>query len=230
MKRTYISPEFDYKPIFGSFNMQESSSFFGSKMMEIEDKVDIKNDNLIYHQLLTGEQIDESSELNLPQIIYDATLNKEFNHTIELDPNQSDFDKENSAQWKIRIEMKDILRNHIFAILKNKRTFEGLKNEMVISGGVDYATLDYINKNIISRYGLKSIDFFVEYLDLCGDGTLQYKNVYDKLIESTTTKTTKSEIFNISVDQTYLDVRFRQEKPAYAWSFKYYFNIYFEKL
>jgi len=229
MKRTYISPEFDYKPIFGSFNMQESSSFFGSKMMEIVDSLDIENDNLIYHQLITGEQIDESSELNLPQIIYDATLNKEFNHTMELDLYQSDFDKENSAKWKIRIEIKDILRNHIFATLKNKRTFEGLRNEMTIFGGVDNAMFDYINKNVISRYGFVKIDFFVDYLDLCGDGTLQYKNVYDKQIESDTTKTIKIESA-VSIDQTYLDLIFRQEKPAYAWSYKYYFNIYFEKL
>ena len=46
MRRTYISPEFDYKPIFGTMNMLEQSSFFGSKMLEIEDKIDIKNENI----------------------------------------------------------------------------------------------------------------------------------------------------------------------------------------
>ena len=45
MRRTYISPEFDYKPVYGSLTMEETSVFFGSKMIKIEDSVDILNEN-----------------------------------------------------------------------------------------------------------------------------------------------------------------------------------------
>ena len=37
MKRSYISPEVNYKPYRGTNNMLEERSFFGSKMMDIED-------------------------------------------------------------------------------------------------------------------------------------------------------------------------------------------------
>jgi hypothetical protein len=229
MKRTYISPEFDYKPVYGTLTMEESGVFFGSKMIKIENNVDILNENLIYHQLTTGEQLDEASELNLPQVIYDSTLNKKFNHTLTLDLNQTDYTKENSAKWNMRIEMRDILTNHLFAILKNKRSFEGLKADMVLTGSVDASIYDYILKNILSRYGLKKLELFIDYVDLCNDDTLQYANVYDFNIESPDKKV-QTFTQEISPDNKYLDIAFNQSKPAYAWSFKYYFNLYFEKL
>jgi hypothetical protein len=229
MRRTYISPEFDYKPVYGSLTMEETSVFFGSKMIKIEDSVDILNENLIYNQLNTGEQIDESSELNLPQIIYDSTLNKKFNHKISLDLDQTDFQKENSAKWEARIELRDILTNHLFAILKNARTFEGLKNDMVLSGGVDSSIYDYIIKNILSRYSYTKMDLFLEYIDLCNDDTLQYAVVYDYNIEKAEKKFEKFSQ-EVSPDGKFLDISFNQEKPAYAFSFRYYFNLYFEKL
>jgi hypothetical protein len=229
MKRTYISPEFDYKPVYGSFTMEETSVFFGSKMLKIENYIDILNENLIYNQLNTGEQIDESSELNLPQIIYDTTLNKKFNHTILLDLDQTEFQKENSAKWEARIELRDILTNHLFAILKNARTFEGLKIDMVLNGDVDSSIYDYITKNIISRYSYTKMDLFLEYIDLCNDDTLQYAVKYDYNIEKPQNKTEKF-LQEVSSDGNFLNISFNQEKPAYAFSFRYYFNLYFEKL
>lgn len=229
MKRTYISPEFDYKPIFGTFDMQESPSFFGAKLMDIEDKIEIKNSNLSYNQLASGEQLDLASENNLPRIVYDTTINKSLNHSLELDPNQSDFDKENSAKWIFRIEIRDILRNHLFALLKNARTFEGIRRGYVINGDVDSAIFDYINKNILNRYELRETELFISYTDLCGDNTLQWGNVWDKFIESESTKQKKF-LSQISQDERFLTLNFTQEKPAFNFSFRYYFNLYYEKI
>ena len=85
MRRNYISPEFQYDQVYGTFKMSEDSAFFGSKMLEIEDSINILSDNLIYNQLSTNEQIDESTEKNLPEIVYDATVDKGINHKLELD-------------------------------------------------------------------------------------------------------------------------------------------------
>jgi hypothetical protein len=232
MRRTYISPEFDYTPQYGTYVMAESPTFFGSKMMDIEDSLDITDENLIYNQLLTGEQLDEASESNLPQIIYDSTINKLFNHSLEIQVNQTPFDLENSAKWIFKIEIEDILRNHIFALLKKNRTFEGIKRTFLPNGDIDSAIFSYINKNILNRYGLNeklAVDLFIDYIDLCGDGTLQYKNEYDKFIESDGTKVKKIAT-QVSADNKILTINFSQEKPAYNFSFKYYFNLYFVKL
>jgi hypothetical protein len=81
MRRTYISPEFEYKKVHGSLNMLEQSTFFGSKMLEISDKIEILNENVVYFQLPNGEQLNLEAEKNLPQVVYDTVLDKQTNHS-----------------------------------------------------------------------------------------------------------------------------------------------------
>jgi hypothetical protein len=52
MRRSYISPEFEYNRVFGTLNMKEESSFFGSKMLEIEDSLELHNQGIVYFQNL----------------------------------------------------------------------------------------------------------------------------------------------------------------------------------
>ncbi len=138
MRRTYISPEFEYNKVYGTFNMKEQSSFFGSKMLEIDDMISIKNDNIIYYQLSNGEQIDIRSESGIyPQIIYDAVLDKKTNHTIIIDESQTEYEKSQNARWIVDIQIQNILRNYIFATLKKFRTFEGVRNNMTINNSIN---------------------------------------------------------------------------------------------
>jgi len=229
MRRNYISPEFQYNNVYGTFKMSEDSAFFGSKMLEIEDSINILSDNLVYNQLSTNEQLDESTEKNLPDIIYDANVDKSVNHKLELDLNQTESQKRGQAKWILSIELKTILNNYIFATMKKYRTFEGVRNSMVVSNNVDSAIYDYINKNVYSRYKLSKVDFFLSPVDLCGDGTLQYENEFDQFVESDSSKITDFQT-QTSFDGTEVKLLFSQKKNAEEFSFKYYFNLYFEKL
>jgi hypothetical protein len=229
MRRTYISPEFDYKPIFGTMNMLEQSSFFGSKMLEIEDKIDIKNENIIFYQLNTKEQLDFDAERNLPQIIYDAVNDKGINHVLFIDESQTQTDMNNNTKWIADIEIQKILRNYLFATMKKYRTFEGVRNNMTISNNVDSALYEYIDRNVLSRYKFTKVEMFIKYIDILTVGGLRYKNIYDAGIEGSTSLFTK---IQTETDANDLDIRikFYQEKPSSQYSFKYYYNIYFEKL
>ena len=229
MRRNYISPEFQYDQVYGTFKMSEDSAFFGSKMLEIEDSINILSDNLVYNQLSTNEQIDESTEKNLPEIVYDATVDKGVNHKIELDLNQTDAQKKTQAKWILTIELKTIINNYIFATLKKYRTFEGVRNSIVLSNNVDIAIYDYINRNVYSRYKLLRVEFFILPVDLCGDGTLQYSNEFDQFIESDKNKITDFQT-QTSSDGSEIRLLFAQKNNAEEFSFKYYFNLYFEKL
>ena len=53
-----MSPEYSNTQIYGTFNMVEESNFFGAKMLEVEDSIYVSNQNIIYYQRPTGEQID----------------------------------------------------------------------------------------------------------------------------------------------------------------------------
>jgi hypothetical protein len=47
MRRTYISPEYQKRAVYGTLNMVEESTFFGAKMLEIEDTISIDNQDII---------------------------------------------------------------------------------------------------------------------------------------------------------------------------------------
>ena len=169
MNRNYISPEFEYKQVFGTLKMTEDVSFFSSKMLEIEDSLNVLSDNLIYYQLDTNEQLDEDTEKSLPEIIYDATVDKKSNHTIMLDLNQTAQQKLDKARWIIEIDLKKILRNYIFALLKKNRTFNGVRNTMVISNNVntsitESALVQLSRISLTSVAVTRAIYFLLSYL------------------------------------------------------------------
>jgi hypothetical protein len=229
MRITSISPEFIYQKVNGTFNMVEHSSFFGSKMLEIDDSISIKNDNIIYYEQSNGEQLDANVESALPQIVYNAVDDKRNNQILKLDDAQTDEQKQGNARWILDIQIQSVLRDYIFATMKKWRTFEGVKNNMTISNSVDSAIKEYIDKNVLNRYKFSKIEFFLQSVDLISVGGLKYNNQYDPTIESSTTLYTK---FSTETDANDLDIRlkFYQELPANLNAFKYYFNLYFEKL
>jgi len=209
--------------------MLEKSSFFGSKMLNIDSSISIKNDNIIYYQNANGEQIDLNSEKSLPQILYDAVIDKKNNHTITLDASQTDAQKDGSASWILDIQIKSVLRDYLFATMKKWRTFEGVLNNMTLNNSVDSAIYDYLDKNILSRYKYSRVELFYQPVDLLNVGGLKYDNQFDVSIESSSTLFSK---FQTNTDSTDIDLKltFSQNMPADYYSFNYYYNLYFEKI
>jgi hypothetical protein len=229
MRRNYISPEFDYVPVYGTLNMEEESSFFGSKMLEITDSVFIGNENLIYYQNINNEQLDLEKEDDFPPIIYNTLDDKKTNHRLALDDSQTDAEKNSFAKWILTINLKTLLRNYIFATLKKYRTFEGVSNEMAVNQNVDYAIKDYIERNVLNRYKFSRVDLYILPVDLLTIAGLKYGNTWDSVIEQDKYKFTK---FSTITDPKSIDVKlyFSQELSASQYAFRYYFNLYFEKL
>ena len=229
MRRNYISPEFMYQEVYGSYNMREQSSFFGSKMIDIVDNMSITNENLIYYQLPTGEQVDLTSERSLSPIVYDQSSDKGNYHTLSLVENQTDFLKNDNANWTITIDLKRIFTNDIFATLKSRRTFEGVLVTMTKDSDVNSAINKYIEYNIKSRYKFTRVEFFLEYESLLSSNSLKYGNKFDKTIEKKENIFTKFQA-ETEFDDSKVKLNFAQQKPAGQFIFKYYFNLYFEKL
>lgn len=228
MRRNYISPEFKYVNINGTMNMTEQTSFFGSKMLDIQDSISILNENLIYYQDQNREQLNFSLEKNLDPIVYSSVNDKSSNHIIKSDESQSSIQLTSNTKWNIEIDLNKILSNYIFATLKKYRTFEGVKNNMTIFNNTDSAINDYILKNVINRYKYKSVDFFVDYKPFSDDGSMKYKNTFDEIMNSSLITKKIQSILNES--QGKLNIIFNQEKSSASYNFNYYFNLYFEKI
>lgn len=229
MRRSYISPEYLSKSVYGTLNMLEESTFFGAKMLEIEDSISIDVLDIIYYQNQNGEQLDLSIESSLTSIVYSSSLDKKSNHTLVLDPSQPKYQLDNNTRWILIIDLKTIITDYLFATLKKYRTFEGIKNDMNIYANTDTAIKSYINYNILNRYRYKGIQLYVNYEDLRNQTSLRYNNIWKSSIISTNNLLTKLQT-ETEFDESSIKVTFNQEKPSSTYRFDYYFNIIFEKI
>lgn len=226
MRRNYISPEFVNSKIYGSFNSYEESNFFGSKMLEIEDLVDIIDQNIIYYQNSKNEQIDANVETAQNATIYSSSENKNQNHVLTIDDSQLDTQKKSNTRWLLDIDLKSILTEFVFANVKKERTFQSLTNDMVVSKDVNVFIRNYITNNVLDRYKLSNIDLYVDYLDLKSEDNFQYENLFDK---RTLNKLTRFQT-ETNYNSTKTRLTFNQEQTSKDWSFKYLFNLKFVKI
>jgi len=232
MRRDYISPEFDYSRTFGTYDMTETSSLFGSKMLEIEDELDLHNQSIIYYQNLQKEQIDISVESSLPAIIYSVSDDKKSKHTLSINETQNEFQRNGNTKYILTIQLEELLMGYIFATLKNSRTFEGVRNKMCRKNDIDGSISEYIIKNILNRYKLDKIDLYLKYNDLRSQTALRFSNKWSVDTDSISTNNyllKKLEI-DTSFDRSSAKINFNQEKSSQSYNFDYYFKLNFKKI
>ena len=229
MRRTYISPEFKTNNVYGTYNMVEESNFFGAKMLEIEDSILIANQNIIYYQKPNGEQLDFDTETTIESTIYSSSEDKLSNHKLTIDETQTKYSLDNNTRWIIDINLKSILTNYLYAELKRYRTFESIKSDMTIYNDVNVAIKKYIDFNVLNRYKLSTIDFYVNYTDLRNQNVLRYKNIWDQNTFKPEYKLSKIQTVS-DYNQNTLRVLFNQEKPSSTYKFNYFFNLTFVKI
>ena len=229
MRRTYISSEYSNTKTYGTFNMIEESNYFGSKMLEIEDNIYIENQNIIYYQRPSGEQINLSAETSIDSPVYSASSDKEKNHSLKIDESQTNYQKENSTKWIMDIKINDVLSNFLFANLKRYRTFEGMKTSLTRANDVNTTIREYIDKNVSNRYKLSKIDLYIKYKDLRSQNVLRFKNTWNSTIGIDSNKFQKIQT-ETAFDGSNIKLLFNQEQPSTQYSFEYYFNILFEKI
>jgi len=232
MRRTYISPEFEYKKVYGTFNMKEESSFFGSKMLEIDDILELTDQSLVYYQNPNSEQLDlDIEKLTLP-IVYSVSDYSKANQTLLIDDSQSEFQKNSNTRYTLTINLATILEEFLFATLKQYRTFEGVSNSMCYSGDVNFSMKQYILKNVVDRYRFNRIELFLNYIDLRDQNIRRFNNTWASnpgivAVESNKLKNLQTET---EYDFSSIRVTFSQQRSSQLFSFEYYFKLYWEKL
>jgi hypothetical protein len=228
MRRAYISPEFNYSGQFGTKNMIEETSFFGSKMLYIQDYISVTNQNIVYYQTKDNEQLDFVLEKNISPIVYSSIQDKKNNHTLILDPAQSDSQKNSNAKWNVKINLQSILSDYIFATLKHYRTFEGTKNSMTSYNDINSSIKEYISKNVLNRYGFSTIEFYIQYQSFSETGTLRFDNTFTEINNSA--YFIKQLQASLDDKQKVLNVTFNQANDSKLYNFNYYYNLYFERI
>ena len=229
MRRSYISPEYTESSIYGTFNMIEESNFFSAKMLEVEETINISNQNIIYYQRSTGEQIDISIESSLPSQVYSASDNMKTRQSIIMDPTQLGYQKEGNTKWVVTVDLKNILIDYLFAVMKRYRTFEGISNNLTRTNDVNTAIRQYISSNVLNRYKFSKLDLYISYKDLMQQNVLRYKNTWNPNAVSDANLLKKAQK-DLAFDESELKIFFTQENSSAQYNFEYYFNILFEKI
>lgn len=229
MRRSYISPEYQNNSVYGTFNMLEESTFFGAKMIDVDESINIDTQDIIYYQKESLEQLDFSVESSLTSIVYSSSIDKLNNHKLILDPTQQSYQLDNNTRWILSIDLDNILNNYLFATLKKYRSFEGVKNDMTLYNDVNIAMMNYIKLNITNRYKYSGIELYVEYDNLRNQNILKYDNKWMSKIITPNNRLTKIQN-EIEYDQSSIRIIFNQDKPSSQYKFNYYFNILFEKI
>ncbi|HQA20033.1 MAG TPA: hypothetical protein PLT15_04415 [Bacilli bacterium] len=211
--------------------MKEESTFFGSKMLEIDDIVEVNNQGIIFYQNSKNEQIDLDIEKSLSPVVYSASDDKKINHTLVIDDSQSEIQRNNLTKYIITINLKSILENYIFATLKQYRTFEGVKNTMCYTKDVNFSIKEYVIKNILDRYKFDKVELYIRYIDLREQNVRRFVNTW-----YTSNDIISSEYLNNKIqtdtefNQSSVQVLFNQEKSSQQYSFEYYFKLFWVKL
>jgi hypothetical protein len=221
----------------GTKNMKTIKSYFGSTLIDIEDEIIIDNISLQY-QDINGYQNYDIGNLNNNETnkYINLTELKLKNHTIGLQ-NQNITHLENNSKWEINLKLKDILREYLFAKIKESRSFKTVKQENTKNDDINLAIYNFINYNILNRYQLNRIDFYLKYVEIKSSNifnrnNIQYNPIFDENLYNIQYLIKDYKI--IKKDQfenlTPIKIQYNQTKSSKDFKFDYYFNIIFSKI
>jgi hypothetical protein len=254
MKENLILKKFVKEPVNGTFNLLEEISFFSAKIMDIEDDISITDLSVQYfqewyqvtdpndpvQQELSKNNGYQFYELNLFEedlFILDTVALKFDHHTITK-MQQNDLDNKYNTRWEIIVDIKSILREYLFAKIKEQRTFKSLKYSNFMNNNINESIRQYINLNLLDRYKFNGVDLYINYIDIKNNSVYnnltlkQYDPVYDSSIELPENLVANA---NVQINN-YIDpistvrITYFQTMPSTNYKFEYYFNIKYQKI
>lgn len=238
MKSDLIITRFKTQPIIGTMEANEARTFFGSKMVDVEDSVLIDDSKIQYSELFSSGGTTNNGyqfyvDIDQLESIYLVSLTdlKNSYHTISL-VSQSSLDLQNNTQWTITIDWRSVLNQYIFYKLKNRRTFKSIRYTDVLGQNINLFINQYIIDNLTNRYQFSQLNFYVQYLDL--ENGLQFSNP-NLLFDPIYTIDAKSDANLIkNANSTVLDdlliVNYKQTQSSAKMKFNYYFDLIFTKI
>lgn len=187
MKKHPIVQEYKNEDIHGLEIMKEQANFLTSKMMDIEDIVnityyicpqDIEKYNRGVDPAYVGNNINSVIE-KFYETKYKFGFDKIKKDNIELteDDKQRLDESSHNTTWKFRLNSKGLLRDYLFNefYINNRENsvFTDLETYINNNGLSNYRindiVYDYIDSNVIDKYRFKQFKLYVKYYELSQD-------------------------------------------------------------
>lgn len=226
----------------GTMNMKERKSFFGSKMMDIEDDIIIDNRSIQYSEVTSTDNYGyqyfdvalSETEDNITNSLND--LKKKY-HTISTQT-QDLFNLKYNTKWVIDVDAQNILRDYLFYKIKEARSFKTIKRENTKRKDINLSIYDYVDYNIIDRYMLTSVDLYINYLDIVTDSSVVKPNIKqydiqfdDGIYDSSYYVKDFNLIKNDNIESLgNIKIIYSQIKNSDRYRMDYYFNLVYQKI
>jgi len=238
MKSDLIISRYKTEKIIGTKSSYDARTFFGSKMIDIEDNITIDDSLIQYSEVYDTEDKRNSgyqyyNDIDNIEKIYLVSLFdvKDNYHTITLG-SQSTTDLRLNTNWTILVNWKDILIQYIYLKLKEQRTFKTIKFQNVLSENINLYIKKYIENNLTSRYDIGIIDFYIKYYDLDigdqdTDPNLLLNPIFDASIKS---EENRIKNVNTTTFPEILNIQYKQTESSQYKMFHYYFDLNINKV
>lgn len=238
MKNNLILSKYKTEKVQGTKAVYDNRTFFGSKMIDIEDVIFVDNSVVQYSEVF--DIIDKRNDgyqyyvdINEVEKNYLMMLDelKNNNQTLTL-LSQNTIDLAINTNWVLLIDWKTILKEYLFYKLKEVRTFKTITYKDITKENINLYIHDYINENIIDRYDFLKIDLYIEYFELDqyekdDDVKLSYNPIFDVSVRKEANKI--SNINSMKVGDL-LNIKYKQTKSSKLMMFKYYFDLYITRV
>jgi len=237
MKNNLMIKKYNVEYDNGTKNMKTVKSFFGTKLINIENNIIIDNNSIQYTDFDGYQNYNiDNVRTNETEILIDLTDIKSENHIMNTQT-QDIFTMENNTKWEIVINIKKILREYLFAKIKESRTFKTLNAINTKSNDINLSIYDFINLNVINKYELSNIDLYLRYESLNTNNIfntdlVQYDPVFDEtLYDNINLITDYTLIKNDQFENLKpVQILYNQIKKSNEYRFNYYFNLNFERI
>lgn len=238
MKNDLIITRFKTEPIVGTMSTFDPKTFFGSKMIDVEDEITVDESQIQYTEIIDSSNTNNNGYQYFVDVddletefLKDLTVLKEDKHNIVLLP-QSTLDLTNNTNWNLVIDWKDILLEYLFYKLKEFRTFKCINYTDVLSENINFFIREYITNNLLNRYKFTRLDMYIEYYDLENlDADKKPNLIFDPLFTANV-KNDDNLIKNINavIFDTTVSVSYKQTQSSTSKKFNYYFDLILSKI
>jgi hypothetical protein len=237
MKSDLIILRYKTENVIGTKTSLEPKTFFGSKMVDIEDLITLDNSEIQYSEMydssnkkIVGYQYIKSNVLENTYLRTIDSIKEKYSKITLLSQNETDMAL--NTQWELKIDWIKLLSDYLFYKLKEMRTFKCIKYSDVVSENINYFIYDYIKQNLLSRYKVSNIEFYVKYLPLDhGDQYTTPNLMFDPLFNTEITSTDNYiKNINSTITPTNIIIKYKQTQPSSTYKFDYYYNLYLEKI
>lgn len=238
MKSDLIISRYKTDNVIGTKSSYDPRTFFGSKMIDIEDVINVDDSLVQYSEVFdiedrrnNGYQYYDDFD-NVEKIyLTDLSKVKDNLHTITL-ASQTETDLRLNTNWNMLIRWKDILIEYLYLRIKEARTFKTIKFDDVLSENINLYIRNYISNNLLNRYNFGNINFYIKYFDLDSgdediDPNLVFNPVYDVNIRNNENIVSN---VNTTIYPDVISIDYKQTKPSQTSKFHYYFDIVINRI